>query len=125
MGRPLKVFTTGPTIVPSEIAAAVGQRHHVGQASVYVSAPTKASAYDTVAALGMTPSVKSRFQQVASDRGDALTAAGLFADPTVLVTHLNGSGPVVRVADDGTHTVVGQLVSRDRVVTFIPAADQI
>jgi hypothetical protein len=139
MGRPLKVFTTGTTIVPVAIARMVGNNHHVGQAAVYVSAPTKVIALRQLRLANLSPSNAGNLRQAADLTADALVAAGLFTEPTMLVTHTSGSGPVVQVGTargaivigkvshvDGGTTIVGQHRIAERSARFIPApADRV
>lgn len=134
MGRPLKTFS-GTALASPTIARAVGQTHHVGQVTVYVTATSKTAAAGTLTALGFYAPA-GRLSQSSSTTAAALTQAGLLDAPTVLVTHNNRFGPVARINDDRSPTVIGELVSRrpqivmvgkttirEFATVFVPTAD--
>jgi hypothetical protein len=119
MGRQLKVFT-GTALAATALARAVGQTHHVGQVTAYVAATSKAAAVDALTRAGVDMPA-SRAHLATGIHVAALNEAGLFADPVVLVTHLNGTGPVARINDDRSPAVIGELVTRDLGTTLVGA----
>lgn len=98
--------------VSAEVAQLVGLPPHRHQAEIYVSADTKSAAVNLVGSLptrwaGDVPAWRLRMGM--GNDLDALTAAGLFNGPAILVVAAHGGDrPVVQVTNDGP-AVIGQL----------------
>lgn len=121
MTRPLKVFTAGPVLAPGAVARMVGNNHSIGQVDIYLSAPTKAAALAALAAAGLTASARN-VRIAAGLTADALAAAELFTEPTILVTHNRGTGTVVQLTAGAEPAVIGEVSIRDRDTTVIGPA---
>lgn len=109
----LKAYTLGiHGFVAPVVGDLLGEPAHVRQASVLVVAETKRAAVGVAArARGVpTPSLSDpEFRVATGNDVDALAAAGMLDEPTVLVTKLTASSsPVVQVGPDGP-TVVGEI----------------
>jgi hypothetical protein len=129
----LKVYTLGNNgFVGDAVRKAISQPEHVRQARMLISARTKADAIrlleerrnrDNLAA-GAYTSVPApsdpEFRQATGNDVNALRAAGLLAEPDVLVLSLNGGrrGPVARVGMDGVRRL--GVLDGDRLVTDVP-----
>jgi hypothetical protein len=118
----LKVYS-GMALMPGRNAHAVGQYHEVGQVTIYVSAPTKDAAYARLDEGGFTLSSRSGFKVDTGTAATVLIAAGVFAEPAVVVTHRMSTGPVLAFTHGIGARIIGQLVSTNHAWTFRPDVD--
>jgi len=125
MAKQLKIYTTGARhFVTTEVAEAVGLDRYRHQAELFVSAYTKAEAFQYLTALKLAPTSVSDvdFRVATGDTVAALVAADAMPNPGVVVAtkpHAANS-PAVWVSGDGHGCVqFGEFVRGD----FIPDPD--
>lgn len=125
----IKVYTVDliDSSVSTEVAQLAGLPPHRHQANIFLAADSKAAAIRLVEKLPerwVGDLRIGRLRLASGNDVDALTAAGLFKEPTIIVTAGVGKGgdlPVVRVTDLGPD-VFGSLVRGPALgmVTFEP-----
>ncbi len=108
----MKIYTAGTSFISPPIVAALGLPGHVRQGRLLVVAHTKAEAFGLLHARHLGPdSIRDpEFRVAMGNDVDALIVAGLDREAAVFVVQsVHSVGPVVRVAADGTPTVVGRI----------------
>lgn len=110
----MKIYTLGMHgMVPLAIAAELGLHGSHQQAEVLTAASSKAKAFAILAEFGLAPGSvhDSEFRVAQGKLVEALLAAGLFTEGTVLITHLSRVvGPVIRMAAHESYRVIGETV---------------